>query len=59
MSGAKWWENNKSWASVVLPLTETDAAFKEENCLGSIATSIHSVVASSDIGHRLLGRAQR
>jgi hypothetical protein len=59
MTGAKWWQTNKSWATLVLPEQETDRAFSEEVSLATVAGSIHAVVASSEVGFRLLGRAER
>lgn len=58
-SGASWWSTNSSWAQLVLPVEALNTAFAEAADLSKVSDEINEVVESSEVGRRLLARAQR
>ena len=59
LSGASWWSRNSSWAKLVLPEAATTKGLNEQHDLANVTSEIDEVVASSEVGNRLLGQAQR
>lgn len=58
-SGVVWWQSNKQWAQLLLPASSTEKALTEEKDLSKVEAEINQVVASSEVGCRLLSLAQR
>lgn len=58
-SGTCWWEASSSWACLVLPMVATTKALIEKDSLESVSDEINSVVEGSEVGQRLLARAQK
>ena len=58
-SGYEWWMLNKSWAKLLMPEDSTTEALNEKHDLADVVGHIDICVESSEVGRRLIEKAQR